>query len=63
MSDCNHKNEQHLADSDSTSSGCIYWCSECGAISITIYPTERDWKIPQNLQEGREDIFTEQCKE
>lgn len=44
---CEHKNERHLADNGSCSAGCIHWCPDCGALSVTAFGgKERKWQFP-----------------
>ncbi len=51
---CDHPEacQEHLADDASTSAGCIRWCSFCGAISITEFSDDRDWKLPAIWDSG-----------
>lgn len=43
---CQHSRERHFADNGSTSAGCIFWCPDCGAISISSGSYERSWCKP-----------------
>lgn len=47
---CKHEKPWHLADKSSASGGCIYWCKECGAISISSGRDEFNWKVPNNAK-------------
>ena len=51
---CTHKNEEHHADNNSHSGGCIYWCPNCGAISSTSDRRTRDWIMPELFKEQME---------
>lgn len=54
--DCKHEEEEHLADYSSASAGHIRWCPNCGAISVTLLGSEREWRLPKCLENknGRE---------
>jgi hypothetical protein len=47
---CRHRTRRHLADNGSTSAGVIYWCATCGAISITSFRDEFEWRLPYYLK-------------
>jgi hypothetical protein len=52
MEKCEHKDELHFASEGTCSAGDIFWCPDCGAISVTSqwddgYTEQyRNWRLP-----------------
>jgi len=46
LATCTHARELHFADNGSRSAGCIHWCPDCGAVSVTLDRSDRKWHRP-----------------